>query len=225
MIAPNLQLATMLVFVTTDAPVPSSEHLRGSRRRAARAARSNRSPSTGARAPTTPCCCSRAAPPVASPSCPARRVGAGGRTRSTRWPTSLLLQLAADAEGATPRDARRGGRRRDREHDARVVAKAVADSLLVKTAAFGGDPNPGRILQAVGLLGRAVPAASASTSALGGVRRHRRGRDPGRVLRRRRGRARARRGRRERDVVHRDLDRRRPRARAERWVWTCPTST
>lgn len=30
---------------------------------------------------------------------------------------------------------------------------SVANSPLVKTAAFGGDPNPGRILQAVGAAG------------------------------------------------------------------------
>jgi glutamate N-acetyltransferase/amino-acid N-acetyltransferase len=62
---------------------------------------------------------------------------------------SLLRQLAADAEGVTHvvlvevRDAAS-------EAEARAAAKAVADSPLVKTAAFGGDPNPGRILQAVG---------------------------------------------------------------------------
>ncbi|MGH7539528.1 MAG: bifunctional ornithine acetyltransferase/N-acetylglutamate synthase, partial [Gemmatimonadota bacterium] len=42
------------------------------------------------------------------------------------------------------------------EEDARLVARAVADSPLVKTAAFGGDPNPGRILQAVGAAGAEV---------------------------------------------------------------------
>ncbi len=64
----------------------------------------------------------------------------------------LVRQLIADGEGAThvllvevegaPSEA-----------DARVVAKAVADSPLVKAAGFGGDPNPGRILQAVGSSG------------------------------------------------------------------------
>jgi glutamate N-acetyltransferase / amino-acid N-acetyltransferase len=33
---------------------------------------------------------------------------------------------------------------------ARAVARAVADSPLVKTALFGADPNPGRVLQAIG---------------------------------------------------------------------------
>jgi glutamate N-acetyltransferase / amino-acid N-acetyltransferase len=65
---------------------------------------------------------------------------------------ALRLALAADAEGGThvlvvdvigaPSEAA-----------ARAVAKAVANSSLVKTAAFGGDPNPGRILQAVGAAG------------------------------------------------------------------------
>jgi glutamate N-acetyltransferase/amino-acid N-acetyltransferase len=40
----------------------------------------------------------------------------------------------------------RGGEQRGR----RAVAHAVADSPLVKTALYGGDPNWGRIIQAVG---------------------------------------------------------------------------
>ena len=55
------------------------------------------------------------------------------------------------------------------EHDARIVAKSVADSPLVKTAAFGGDPNPGRILQAVGSSGIDVDPDSIGVS-IGGVR-------------------------------------------------------
>ena len=61
----------------------------------------------------------------------------------------LARQLIADGEGVTrvlvidvdgaPSDA-----------DARAIAAEIADSPLVKTAAFGADPNPGRILQAVG---------------------------------------------------------------------------
>jgi glutamate N-acetyltransferase/amino-acid N-acetyltransferase len=37
--------------------------------------------------------------------------------------------------------------------DARRLARAVAESPLVKTAAFGEDPNPGRIVQALGACG------------------------------------------------------------------------
>jgi glutamate N-acetyltransferase/amino-acid N-acetyltransferase len=37
--------------------------------------------------------------------------------------------------------------------DARALARAIAGSPLVKTAAFGEDPNPGRIVQALGASG------------------------------------------------------------------------
>jgi len=39
------------------------------------------------------------------------------------------------------------------DQTARTLAATVADSPLVKTALFGGDPNPGRILQALGAAG------------------------------------------------------------------------
>ncbi len=64
----------------------------------------------------------------------------------------LARAIAADAEGAnhlvtihvegTATDA-----------DAHKIAKAVADSALVKTAIFGGDPNWGRIVSAAGYAG------------------------------------------------------------------------
>jgi glutamate N-acetyltransferase/amino-acid N-acetyltransferase len=81
---------------------------------------------------------------------------------------SLVRQLIADAEGATHVmlvDITGAAS----ERDARVVAKAVADSPLVKTAAFGGDPNPGRILQAVGSSGIDVEPGAIDI-AIGGVR-------------------------------------------------------
>jgi glutamate N-acetyltransferase/amino-acid N-acetyltransferase len=65
---------------------------------------------------------------------------------------SLVLQLAADGEGANHVlvvDVE--GAHTD--HDARAVAKAIANSPLAKAAAFGGDPNPGRLLQAIGASG------------------------------------------------------------------------
>jgi len=68
---------------------------------------------------------------------------------------SLVHQLIADGEGATHVlliDVEGAGD----DAAARAVAKAVADSPLVKTAAFGKDPNPGRILQAVGSSGADV---------------------------------------------------------------------
>ena len=59
----------------------------------------------------------------------------------------LALEIVADGEGAT-----RVGRVVVRGADDLVepVARAVADSPLVKTALHGGDPNFGRILQAAG---------------------------------------------------------------------------
>jgi glutamate N-acetyltransferase/amino-acid N-acetyltransferase len=60
----------------------------------------------------------------------------------------LALSIAHDGEGARRigRVVVRGGD--DRAVDA--VARAVAESPLVKTALYGGDPNWGRIAQAVG---------------------------------------------------------------------------
>ena len=43
--------------------------------------------------------------------------------------------------------------------DARTIARAVADSPLVKTAIFGADPNWGRIVSAAGYAGVAFDEA------------------------------------------------------------------
>ncbi len=64
----------------------------------------------------------------------------------------LARQIAADAEGANHLvtiDVT--GTRTDQE--ARTIAKAVAESALVKTAIFGADPNWGRIVSAAGYSG------------------------------------------------------------------------
>jgi glutamate N-acetyltransferase / amino-acid N-acetyltransferase len=61
---------------------------------------------------------------------------------------SLAIMMVADGEGAE-RIARvivRGGHAQNAE----AAARAIADSPLVKTALNGGDPNWGRIAQAVG---------------------------------------------------------------------------
>jgi glutamate N-acetyltransferase/amino-acid N-acetyltransferase len=59
----------------------------------------------------------------------------------------LALEIVADGEGAG-----RVGRIvvRGRPDAVEPVARAVADSPLVKTALHGGDPNFGRVLQAAG---------------------------------------------------------------------------
>jgi glutamate N-acetyltransferase/amino-acid N-acetyltransferase len=150
MIAPDLQLATMLAFLTTDAPVPPSD-------------------------------LGRLMTQVVEPRFEALTVDGCSSTNDTvllfasgaaggdlvlpggdAWEdvaaaldevaTSLVIQLANDAEGATHAIlVEVTGAESD--VDARTVARAVADSPLVKTAVFGGDPNPGRILQAIGSSG------------------------------------------------------------------------
>ncbi|HET9416408.1 MAG TPA: bifunctional ornithine acetyltransferase/N-acetylglutamate synthase, partial [Candidatus Limnocylindria bacterium] len=65
---------------------------------------------------------------------------------------SLAEQIAADGEGAQHRiDVSVIGARSDRE--ARLVARTVAGSSLVKTAVHGADPNWGRIAAAAGRSG------------------------------------------------------------------------
>ena len=65
---------------------------------------------------------------------------------------SLARQVVRDGEGArTLIEARVIGARS--EADARLAARAIVSSALVKTAVFGGDPNWGRVLCAAGYSG------------------------------------------------------------------------
>jgi glutamate N-acetyltransferase/amino-acid N-acetyltransferase len=66
--------------------------------------------------------------------------------------TDLARAMAADAEGATHFVTITVEGLRD-DAEARRVAKAIADSALVKTAIFGADPNWGRIVSAAGYAG------------------------------------------------------------------------
>jgi len=64
----------------------------------------------------------------------------------------LCEKLARDGEGVTKlATVAVAGARNDRDADR--VARSVANSALVKTALFGGDPNWGRVVQAVGAAG------------------------------------------------------------------------
>lgn len=68
---------------------------------------------------------------------------------------TLAHQVVRDGEGATKFvEVRVTGAASDR--DARLVARAIADSPLVKTAIAGEDPNWGRIVMAVGKSGAAA---------------------------------------------------------------------
>jgi glutamate N-acetyltransferase/amino-acid N-acetyltransferase len=64
----------------------------------------------------------------------------------------LAQDIAGDAEGATHLITLEVEGLRD-DDEARRVAKAVAESALVKTAIFGADPNWGRIVSAAGYAG------------------------------------------------------------------------
>jgi glutamate N-acetyltransferase/amino-acid N-acetyltransferase len=155
MIAPNL--ATMLAFVTTDAPV-GPEALREL---------ATETLAEPFEALTVDGCTSTNDTVLLLAS-----GAAGGEpiVRGTRpWAElaqavaevgeSLVGQLARDAEGATHvlRVSVEGAAD---PADARRVAKAIAGSPLVKTAAWGGDPNPGRILQAIGSSGASFEPGS-----------------------------------------------------------------
>ena len=81
---------------------------------------------------------------------------------------SLALQMASDAEGASKvvtievsgaADAR----------SARRLGMAVADSALVRSSFYGGDPNWGRILAALGVAGEPVEPDRISISYAGTI--------------------------------------------------------
>ncbi|MCK9472318.1 bifunctional glutamate N-acetyltransferase/amino-acid acetyltransferase ArgJ [Sulfurimonas sp.] len=64
----------------------------------------------------------------------------------------LALEMVRDGEGATKLVTYKVTGAKD-EKEAEIVAKALSDSLLVKTALFGEDPNWGRIASTVGASG------------------------------------------------------------------------
>jgi len=75
--------------------------------------------------------------------------------------TDLAQQIVRDGEGAT-KFITIYVKGAASDADARLAAKAVANSPLVKTAFYGGDANWGRILAAVGYSGAAVDPARAN---------------------------------------------------------------
>jgi glutamate N-acetyltransferase/amino-acid N-acetyltransferase len=165
MIAPSLRLATMLAFVTTDAVVAPDDLDRLASEVLRPAFEGLTIDGCASTNDTVLLFASGAAGGEAvAPGTPAwgGLAGALGAVAA-----SLVEQLADDGEGA--------------EHvlvvevtgavsadDARRAARAIADSLLVKTAAFGRDPNPGRLLQAIGASGAAFRPGRVDVR-LGGV--------------------------------------------------------
>jgi glutamate N-acetyltransferase/amino-acid N-acetyltransferase len=144
MIGPNM--ATMLAFVLTDAPV-APDRLAGLARRAA--AETFNCISVEGHTSTNDTLLL-----FANGSGPHLEGDAAARFEESAISVcaDLARAIAADAEGASHlirievEGARTFG-------DARQIAKAVADSPLVKTAIFGADPNWGRIVSAAGYAG------------------------------------------------------------------------
>ncbi len=159
MISPNL--ATMLVFLTTDAPVARADLQRLAAEQLARRFNSLTVDACTSTNDTVLLFASGAAggPAVESGTPEWAQLEAG----VAEVGESLVRQLAADAEGVTHVLLIEVSGAAS-EEDARLVAKAVADSPLVKTAAFGGDPNVGRVLQAVGSSGAVVDPSRVGVS-------------------------------------------------------------
>jgi glutamate N-acetyltransferase / amino-acid N-acetyltransferase len=138
MIEPSL--ATMLVFIFTDAAFQAADLDRMLR---AAAHRSFNMLSIDSDTST-------------SDTCAIMANGLAGRVPESAFSAALLdgcirmtETMARDGEGATKLIRARVEGARD-EAGARAVAKAIVNSPLVKTMAFGADPNVGRIMMAVG---------------------------------------------------------------------------
>jgi glutamate N-acetyltransferase/amino-acid N-acetyltransferase len=67
----------------------------------------------------------------------------------------LVMQMASDAEGASRVVILEISGAAD-DDEAREVGKAIADAAIVRAAFYGGDPNWGRVLAAVGACGRSI---------------------------------------------------------------------
>ena len=80
----------------------------------------------------------------------------------------LAGQMLADAEGGTKVVSVQVGGAGGVE-EALAVARRVADSPLVKTAVYGGDPNWGRVLQAAGTAGVGFDPGSVRLEVAGGL--------------------------------------------------------
>ena len=138
MISPNM--ATMLVFVFTDAALDPSD-ADALLREAAAASFQMLSVDTDTSTSDT---CAMLANGLAGPvdrTDLARALGAAC--------VAMTEMLARDAEGAT-KLIRAHVRGAATAQDARTVARALVESPLIKTMAYGADPNVGRILMAVG---------------------------------------------------------------------------
>ena len=134
MIQPNM--ATMLCFVQTDAVVDDPD----AALRAAVDASFERITVDGQMSTNDTVCCRRPAPPARR--CPrdcSRPSSCSSRSRSSPTARAPRGSAGSQVDGAAS------------AAEAERVARAIANSPLVKTALFGRDPNWGRIAQAAGM--------------------------------------------------------------------------
>jgi glutamate N-acetyltransferase/amino-acid N-acetyltransferase len=141
-------MATMLAFLATDAAVPAPllrRLWRGVVEETFNRVTVDGETSTSDTAVLLANGASGAAPLASAGGAPARAL----RAALLEVAGELARALARDGEGATKlvtvevRGARSAA-------EAERAARRVANSLLVKTALYGGDPNWGRILQTIG---------------------------------------------------------------------------
>jgi len=157
MIGPCLALhATMLAYLTTDAKIPAA----ALRRALAAAAETSFNAVTiddhSSTNDTAAILASGLGPSIDS----ARALRAFSDALKDVC-QSLAYQIAADGEGAT-KVVRIDVRGAASEADARAIARAIANSPLVKCAMNGNDPNWGRIVSAAGMCGARFDADRAA---------------------------------------------------------------
>ncbi|HTL28155.1 MAG TPA: bifunctional glutamate N-acetyltransferase/amino-acid acetyltransferase ArgJ [Tepidisphaeraceae bacterium] len=149
MIGPRMSLhATMLAFITTDAAVPVpllNNVLQYATERSFNAVTVDDHTSTNDTGVVIASGASDAS--IESP----REINYF-RDALTEVCESLAYQIAKDGEGATKVVAINVSGATS-ETDARIIARAIANSPLVKCAMHGNDPNWGRIVSAAGLAG------------------------------------------------------------------------
>ena len=143
MIAPNM--ATMLAFIATNAPM-AREALRDELR-IANDATFNMISVDGCM--STNDSCYAFAPPAEGPA------PAGFAEALREVMRTLAIAMVTDGEGATKTLTVEVTSARD-EHQAQIVARAIVNSNLVKTALYGEDPNWGRIVAAAGSVGARI---------------------------------------------------------------------
>jgi len=211
MIEPNM--GTLLAFLLTDAAA-SPLYLRGALRRAADASFNRVTVDGETSTSDTLLLFANAAAGNPALRSPNGRDARAFEAALAEVAISLAREVARDGEGATRlvtvvvREARSPA-------EAERAARRIANSLLVKTALFGGDANWGRILQTVGA-GRVRLVLERTQVSLGGVVVFRRGASAGPAAR-----ARAARALRAREI---EIEVRLGAGRARTHVWTCDLS-